>query len=515
MAGPPPHTASVTQYLHLAPTWALEPPASSLTPSSSTQAPPAPSSSNFGSTGNLMRPYSREEVKLLVLEYLCHEGHLETAKAFASEVQDGVDEGAKRDGAEIEATRNSGEHTDGTGTHGMEGVEATPEPESGESIRREEGTRESGTGGRVAKNGKSVAFDEGEQEEGLEEDEDCGLLSKDQVKDVRLRRSLRDAILSGQITYAVDLLQEHYTTVLASPTSTAASTLRLVDHTLNAPKRPEYNPQTLFVASPPSSTTPPHTTASAPPSYIPVSGGTFGTWATSLSPEILSLNLQTQVFIEHMRHTHASGTMSSPSTPASSVANGHTARPAASNPTDKGATAGGDEGSDAGMSASTNSLSSSVLLSTAISQSQALREKVLRLPLGKEREGWEKESIDVCGLLAYKDLASCPVRGYLAQSRREGLAEMVNAAIMQQTSRTPLPLLSLIARQTTAFWSTLREMHSPFPPASTVVKDTNGKDGKKAPKVYPYFDLHTFLRERDTTPAVSGNTGGGAAMQSE
>lgn len=145
-----------------------------------------------------------------------------------------------------------------------------------------------------------------------------------------------------------------------------------------------------------------------------------------------------------MRAAHASSTgVSAPSTPTSSILNGHTPRAAA------GVAAphlgGGDEnGSDAGMSASTGSLSGSTsLLNIAIAQSQALREKVLRLPLGKEREGWEKESIDVCGLLAYKDLASCPVRGYLAQGRREVLAEMVNAAIMR-TSSFPFFTLSLL-----------------------------------------------------------------------
>lgn len=49
---------------------------------------------------------------------------------------------------------------------------------------------------------------------------------------------------------------------------------------------------------------------------------------------------------------------------------------------------------------------------------------------GKDKEAWEKECVDVSALLAYSDLSICPVRGYLAQERREGLAEMVNAAIL-------------------------------------------------------------------------------------
>lgn len=188
-------------------------------------------------------------------------------------------------------------------------------------------------------------------------------------------------------------------------------------------------PQSFFVAP-----TPPPRTASPdglfqPASMIPTTGARFGPWALSLAPEIVALDLQTQSFIELMRTAHATSAISMPSTPTSSVHGGVTSNGA------------GDAHSDAEMSGSASSLGGSAsILNTAIAQSQALREKVLRLPAGTDREGWEKESIDVCGLLAYKDLATCPVRGYLAQERRDVLAEMVNSAIL----RTSLPPASLM-----------------------------------------------------------------------
>ena len=69
----------------------------------------------------------------------------------------------------------------------------------------------------------------------------------------------------------------------------------------------------------------------------------------------------------------------------------------------------------------------------AIAQSQALGKKVQEMPAGRDKESWQKECVDVSGLLAYVDLSICPVRGYLAQERREGLAELVNAAVLRKS----------------------------------------------------------------------------------
>ncbi|GAA5894728.1 hypothetical protein JCM6882_006667 [Rhodosporidiobolus microsporus] len=527
MSGPPSNTVSASRYLHLAPAYALQPPTASPSSSSSPSAPP-PATKSRTSPSNELRPYAQDEVRQLVLDYLCHSGYLDSAKAFArelSEADDSASEG-KQDG-ETGGTRANGA-TEGARRNGdaMEGVEATPPPpgfgdeassaagvEALKELARRERAPSSG-------NGKTVAFTE--EDGSLEEsDEACGSLSEEDVRDVRLRRNIREAILSGRINHATELLKEHYPSVLLSSSSTTPSAALppfLTPH--SSSKTSPCTPHSFFVTSPPSSAAyPPSSGTSTPstsPSYIPITGSTFGSWALSLSPEIISLNLQTQAFIEHMRAAHASSAMSAPSTPTSSVHNGHTPRHHASN--------GDDVGSDAGMSASTSSLTSSSLLNVAIAQSQALREKVLQLPPGKQREGWEKESIDVCGLLAYKDLSSCPVRGYLAQGRRETLAEMVNAAIMQQTNRTPLSLLALAARQTTALWTTLRDMHVQFPPKPTTsTKEKERKtarelatDDERLPAIkqtYPTFDLRTFLNERDAPPAAFGASS--AIMQTE
>ncbi|GAA5848182.1 hypothetical protein JCM8547_004435 [Rhodosporidiobolus lusitaniae] len=506
MSGPPHNTVSASRYIHLAPAYAIAPSAA-FPPSSSSRAPPPRHPSTKG------KPYSQDELKHLVLEYLTHGGYLESAKAFAKQLgdadsddPDGLDEQEGAEGvAEPPKTNGHAEAVVETNSDAMEGVEATPPPflaatdeaEGAERVKRER----TGTAG----NGKTVAFENDGLDGAEDEDgEDFGVLSKEQVRDVRIRRNIRDAILHGRITHAVDLLNEHFPSVLApSPAPSSPLPSKLASDTSSSRVAATSTPSTFFVTAPAS----PTSTQFSPfdsrsPSYIPITGATFGPWALSLSPEILSLNLQTQAFVEHMRTAHASSAMSAPSTPTSSVANGHT-------PRHLSGTAAEDTGSDAGMSASTSSLGSSSLLNVAIAQSQALREKVLKLPLAKEREGWEKECVNACGLLAYRDLAGCPVRGYLAQSRRETLAEMVNAAIMQHTDRTPLPLLALAARQTTAFWSILREMHVQFPPPPTgaaASKDRDSNNGKnKPPKTYPTFDLHAFLNERDNDPVPSSS----------
>jgi len=118
------------------------------------------------------------------------------------------------------------------------------------------------------------------------------------------------------------------------------------------------------------------------------------------------------------------------------------------------------------MSGSASSLVGGSLgaLQAAVGQSQALSARVRTLPLGRVREVWGEICVNACGLMAYKDLAMCPVRGYLAQSRRETLAELVNAAVLQHSGQTPVPLLTLAVKQTSAVWTKVADDKLKFPP---------------------------------------------------
>lgn len=572
----PSNLVQVHTYRHLAPAYAAA-------PSQGSGVPPAVSSSSSSSTlnnhnGAAVRPFTPLEVRQLVLEYLAHEGYVDSAIAFASEmVADDTDADADasaasgeeeedpspaRTGSNALAAAEEGKFTT-DGDAMQEDVEATTGDET-TSRRSGAAAAEMHSGGAdspvINGNGKNVAFlDDGEDQAASTDGAvKMSALSEEEVQDLRLRKSessdtlcdhmcisrkltsfwlytaIRDAIVTGRIGQAVDLLNAHYPNVLAPPpppavpASTTAATAASVS-SKSAFARPlaasksstasSCTPQTFFVAPSPNPAPPPPPPHRASPiphlrpsassslssSASTGTGAQFGSWASCLAPEIVSLNLQTQTFIELMRTAHATSAISTPSTPTSSV---------------HGGLAGGGGGdahsSDAEMSASTSSLGGSAsILNVAIAQSQALREKVLQLPVGKDREGWERECIDVCGLLAYKDLATCPVRGYLSQSRRDILAEMVNSAILREffcararfssslyflpnthshtsidvfsrtehTGRTPLSLLSLAARQATAMWDTLREMWHPFPPpeAITTGRDRDSNNGKNKP----------------------------------
>ncbi|BGP22728.1 lisH dimerization motif containing protein [Rhodotorula toruloides] len=492
---------SVSEHLRLAPSYAAPPPNDSLSsPDPTTKPAPNPSSTSS------ITPFQPDELKQLVLDYLTTSCYVDSATAFARELAEAsaqVDssggEGSGRPGsAEGVAGALDGARGGDGAAEAMEGVEATPEPFVGPD--EVDGGLDGASVPVANGSGKNVAFlDDGTCEADDDADlPDCALLTKDDVRDLRIRRTIRDAILGGRITHAVDLLNDHFPFVLAPPSSSssdpASSPSKLAPTHPLSPRQSRCTPQTFFVAPQPS----PASTLVSPdpsPSPVPITGARFGAWALSLSPDILSLNLQTQAFIELMRTAHANSAVSTPSTPTSSVHGGL-----------GGSATNGDAQSDADMSASTSSLGSSSILNVAIAQSQALREKVLKLPLGKEREGWEQESIDVCGLLAYKDLTTCPVKGYLAQSRREMMAEMVNAAILQHTRRTPLPLISLAARQATAFWTTLREMNVTFPPSAGSSNSKDGSNDKtKSPKTYPTFDLHSFLHEQTVPHSADAN----------
>ncbi|GAA5973235.1 hypothetical protein JCM8115_005410 [Rhodotorula mucilaginosa] len=534
----PSNLVQVHTYRHLAPAYAAAPSQGSGVPQ-----PAASSTLNNHSNTVAVRPFTPLEVRQLVLEYLAHEGYVDSAIAFASEMvtEDPDADASAASGEEEEshasparigsnalAAAGGSNHSTVTDGEAMqEDVEATADDET--TSRRSGAAAAAAAEMRIGAadspvingNGKNVAFlDEGEGVAGANGTVKPSALSEEEVQDLRLRKTIRDAIVTGRIGQAVDLLNAHYPNVLAPPppplpasTAVAASTASVSSKSAFA--RPlaasksstpsSCTPQTFFVAPSPTPAPPPHRASPVPhlrpSSFSPshstsaVTGAQFGSWASSLAPEIISLNLQTQTFIELMRTAHATSAISTPSTPTSSVHGGLTG----------GAGGGGDaHSSDAEMSASTSSLGGSAsILNVAIAQSQALREKVLQLPVGKDREGWERECIDVCGLLAYKDLATCPVRGYLSQSRRDILAEMVNSAILQHTGRTPLSLLSLAARQATAIWDTLREMWHPFPPpeAITTGRDRDSNNGKnKPPRTFPIFDLHTFLRDRDGAP---------------
>ncbi|KAK4701264.1 hypothetical protein P7C70_g4969, partial [Phenoliferia sp. Uapishka_3] len=483
-------------------------------------------------------PFTTAQLRSLVFDYLQSQAYPDSAKAFAREVH-------TRDTQLPNTTtlssprivrrshpthshspsRNPSTNGNGNGSRAypMLGVEATPPPfdlSNGNSTSEEaprvepdgdtamhddlnnddpeEGESEQEETGHVSNgrtNGKAVAFEDvveengertnGHGDEDVDDDRDWPLLSKAELQQIRLRRDIRAHILTGRIHSAVDLLTTHFPAVLSpppppqipappppslSPRKAAAAALAAAS-----------SPHTFFVPTPSSSASYPYpnpTSNSKTPS-VPILGATFSPSALSLSPQILSLNLQLQSFVELIRSASTSSLPTSRTTTP-----GDQTPPSMSGSTSSilstgGRSTGSGRGSGGGMN-------------KAIKQSQRLRAKVGEMEPGKEREAWEAECVDVSGLMAYTDLEICPVRGYLSQGRREVLAELVNAAILKHTKHTPMPLLALVARQTTTIWQALAEWKLQFPPV-----DPGQPKDRRAPKTYPRFDLHKFLEETE------------------
>lgn len=211
---------------------------------------------------------------------------------------------------------------------------------------------------------------------------------------------LREHILSGRVVRAMEMLHEHYPAVL--------------DKARRRPTLLSNDMDDLFV-----------------PNYLPdlealSSESRWGPHSLSLDPTILSLNLQSQAFVEVIRSAASSvGSVSSPTS--SGVFSAATPSDAMSNST----------------SSIVSTRTSNML--QAITLSQALHSAVRELPAGLVREEWERQCVNVSALMAYKNLDECPTKGFLEQSRRVVLAELVNAAIMR--TAIPFSLASSLSSQ--------------------------------------------------------------------
>lgn len=179
-------------------------------PASQSIMPPVPSSSatNTVSPSQHLRlapssnreSFARHEIRQLVLEYLISSCYVDSAQAFAREV-DLLDKGADRDdtataghasGTEAANERGAARIAVANGVkdndeHAMEGVEATPpphEPRDDDSAFMDGGDHDAGNGVR-SKSTRKVAF---EEEEVAEELRDTSMLSTERLREGRLRR---------------------------------------------------------------------------------------------------------------------------------------------------------------------------------------------------------------------------------------------------------------------------------------------------------------------------------------
>lgn len=267
----------------------------------------------------------------------------------------------------------------------------------------------------------------------------------------------------------------------------------------------------------------------------------------SLNPAHVALNLQIQFFVEFVRSISQAQTTPTPHgvglnggfdhdsvenctrgssagiVPDNSVANGKISenaarKPSASSPSNNSCSFGSStngvndlSNSVGALSDDTSTTSSSVStrttsLALSLPHCRALHDFVHQLPEPLERAIFAKELENVAGLLAYVDPWDSPVRKYLDQSRRDSLAERVNAAILVHLGRSPTSILQLVAQQTCFTWSMLNELGERIPCPTA--------DDKSRSKPSNFFNLHEFVNLHDLGSSHSNHDPGNSTNYS-
>lgn len=160
---------------------------------------------------------------------------------------------------------------------------------------------------------------------------------------------------------------------------------------------------------------------------------------SSLEPAHVALNLQIQYFVELVRSSSSPSSSSAPEAdhlpgPSNGTLESHGS---SSGEKRAGVTKAHDlSNSTGGLSDDTSTTSSSTVssrthsIALSLPHARSLFCYAQTLPKPNERAIFVKELESVSGLLAYVDPWTSPIKRYLDQSRREMLAEIVNAAIL-------------------------------------------------------------------------------------
>lgn len=307
-------------------------------------------------------------------------------------------------------------------------------------------------------------------------------LTADDLRAVRARKQIKDFIISGQIRQAIDMINDHFPTVLNNgvPTNSANG---FKSNRIKASNGSSSNPcEKVLPANP-----------------------------TSMEPDHLLLNLQIQVFIEAIRSASSSqlappstGQLSAsgalPSLASTTPGIAASALSRAASPAPSASSSNGSATSATGTNAALNPA-----LHSALAYAQGLYASAQKLP-SFWRAMYLKELEQVTALLAYTDVEHSPVRRFLHRSRKVALAEQVNSAILLRSGKPSQPLIEVAVRQTTLLWNHLQaeevQVPSTHPVFGLVTAGTGyeeaGATAKKHAntKKLPPWKFRSFLQER-------------------
>ncbi|SOV08514.1 uncharacterized protein UDID_00456 [Ustilago sp. UG-2017a] len=279
-----------------------------------------------------------------------------------------------------------------------------------------------------------LASEEDEMQDELDVDISPYLTAED-LRAVRARKQIKDHIISGNIRQAIDMINEHFPTVLNSGGSTSGNGAKAV-RTKTAVTSSGANAgfDKVLPANP-----------------------------TSMDADHLLLNLQIQVFIEAIRSASSSQLACNSSCTAQLGVSGGSLPSLASTTPGIAAAAISRAASPAPSTSSSNGSATSATgtnaalnpaLHSALAYAQGLYASAQRLP-SFWRAMYLKELEQVTALLAYTDVEHSPVRRFLHRSRKVALAEQVNSAILLRSGKPSQPLVEVAVRQTTFLWNQL------------------------------------------------------------
>lgn len=332
-----------------------------------------------------------------------------------------------------------------------------------------------------------LASDVEEMQDDLDVDISSDLTAED-LRAVRARKQIKDYIIAGHIRQAMDMINEHFPTVLNSSAAGSSNS-------------------GLGAKATRSKTGNGSTTSNGCEKVLPAN-------PTSMDPDHLLLNLQIQVFIEAIRSASSSQLASTSSSTAQLGVSGGlpslasttpgiaaAAISRAASPAPSTSSSNGSATSATGTNAALNPA-----LHSALAYAQGLYASAQKLP-SFWRAMYLKELEQVTALLAYTDVEHSPVRRFLHRSRKVALAEQVNSAILFRSGKPSQPLVEVAVRQTTFLWNQMvgeevqvRNGHPVWGLVSgaTGYEEGGGGGGKKGAntKNLPAWKFRSFLQER-------------------
>ncbi|KAF9454572.1 hypothetical protein P691DRAFT_835004 [Macrolepiota fuliginosa MF-IS2] len=327
-------------------------------------------------------------------------------------------------------------------------------------------------------------------------------LSKETLREAELRNEIRVKILSGRVDDAIELLNEHFPSVLAPPT-------------------PSSSKQNLV---------------SSYPSTLEAMNASKHLIPTTTDSRHLLLNLRILGFTELCRTKPLVYCSPSLRTNEIDMSDPSTSEPLNLDPdgisraddsmdtdaeadTDMDATTDGEDEELTPPNSASDPTAAEIgddpHVLKLIQQGQKLYALLDQIGSQVEKELYAQELVNVGALLAYPVPENSPLARYLSMERREAVAEQINKAILVRTGQSPTSKIEVMTRYTTVLWALANEMkikarpgailpptnqaqRTPTPPVPTKQapdSDVRGDSYHFRP-VVPPFNLQNFLELR-------------------